>query len=77
MKSLLFVSILAAIAVVILRSRQQTQTPADRLARLQSAINGSQLPERARDEMLALVAERRLRPSQYLDRNADVPAGDH
>ncbi len=66
MRVFVFVLIVSAVAVVAWRMRSGSATPAERVERLRSAIDRSSLPQRARDEMQALIDSGRLRPSQYL-----------
>jgi|GEM_PF-5921626 len=59
------VAVAAIVVVIRLRSEADAVAPIDRL---QHAIEGSNLPIRAKEDMHALLADGRLRPSQYLNR---------
>ena len=67
MKHVVIALLVGVVGVVLWRAMSGADDRSSAMDRLRASIDASSLPERARQEMQALLDQRRLRPSQYLD----------
>jgi hypothetical protein len=67
MKHLVIALLAGVVGVVLWRVMSEADDRSSAMDRLRASIDSSSLPGRARQEMQALLDQRRLRPSQYLD----------
>ena len=67
MKTVVAAFVVGLVGIMLWRLLSSSDGQSRGIDRLREAIDTSSLPDRARAEMHALIEQRRLRPSQYLE----------